>query len=296
MQKFSGVFPAVASPCDEDDRFLEDHFAKLIRDLYRARVQGLYVCGGTGDGYKMRLEERKRAAEIASELSRESGGTLIVHVGAASTRDAVELAEHAAGLGADAISSMPPNNASQVELVNYYSDLAQASDLPVFIYYFPARLAVAPSLSQLLELVDIDGVAGLKLSDWNLFLLKRLLYARPELVVFNGFDEFLYPGLLYGARGGIGTWYNLFPEVLVAIYQAFLAQDHARAMELQDCLLRFLDLAIAQGMIPVFEYLMRRSGYGPRCFRRPHTPLDLQALTAIEPELNARMLAVRQVL
>jgi dihydrodipicolinate synthase/N-acetylneuraminate lyase len=296
MQKFAGIFPAVASPCDEADRFLEDKFAILVTDLYKADVQGLYICGGTGDGYKMRVDERMRATQIAVELSLESGGSTIVHVGAASTRDAVELAEHAAGAGADAISSIPPTNASQKELIGYYTDLAQASSLPVFIYYFPSRLAVAPSLPQLLQLLEIEGVVGLKLSDWNLFLLKRLLYARPDLMVFNGFDEFLYPGLLYGATGGIGTWYNLFPRVLVAIYRAFQAQDHTRALALQDCLLYFLDYAAVQGMLPIFEFLMQQRGYGPRYFRRPHEPLDLQVLVAIEPELNSRILAIENAL
>jgi len=296
VTRFSGIFPAVASPCDEKDRFLEDRFSALVADFYRAGVQGLYVCGGTGDGYKMRPEERMRAAELALQPSRDANGALIVHVGAASTREAIDLTEHAAKIGADAISSMPPNNASQAELVGYYTDLAQASALPVFIYYFPSRLASAPSLPQLLELLEIEGVVGLKLSDWNLFMLKRLLYARPDLLVFNGFDEFLYPGLLYGATGGIGTWYNLFPEMLVGIYRAFVAGDHARALNLQDSLLRFLDYAIAQGMIPVFEYLMMRRGYGPRYFRRPNQAPDLNALAAIEPELNARMLAMQMAL
>lgn len=296
MTKFAGIFPAVASPCDEEDRFLEEKFSTLVSDLYRAGVQGLYVCGGTGDGYKMRVEERQRAAEIAADLSQQAGGSLIVHVGAASTRDAVELAQHAARIGADAISSMPPGYASQTELVSYYTDLARASDLPVFVYYFPSRLAAAPSLNQLLELVDIPGVVGLKLSDWNLFLLKRLLYARPDLVVFNGFDEFLYPGLLYGACGGIGMWYNLFPQALVGIYNAFLSQDHARALRLQDGLMHFVDFALAHGMIAVFEYLMQRRGYGPRCFRRPNEPLDLAALAALEPGLDGRIRAIQPAL
>ena len=213
MKKFTGIFPAVASPCDQEDRFLEDKFSTLVTDLYKAGVQGLYICGGTGDGYKMRVPERKRAAELAVDLSRRAGGSLIVHVGAASTREAVELTEHAAHIGADAISSMPPNNASQVEMLSYYTDLARSSSLPaVFIYYFPSRLASAPSLHQLLQLLDIDGVVGLKVSDWNLFLLKRLVLARPDLLVFNGFDEFLYLGLLYGATGGIGTWLICSPS------------------------------------------------------------------------------------
>lgn len=90
-----GILPAIVSPCDDNDRFLPDTFAELVVWLYAQGIHGLYVCGGTGDGYRMRLAERKKAAELATELSVGKGLT-IVHVGAANTRDAVELAEHSA--------------------------------------------------------------------------------------------------------------------------------------------------------------------------------------------------------
>lgn len=72
-----GILPATVSPCDDNDRFLPDKFAELVVWLYTRGVHGLYVCGGTGDGYKMRLEERKKAAELATELSAGKGLTIV---------------------------------------------------------------------------------------------------------------------------------------------------------------------------------------------------------------------------
>lgn len=287
-----GIFPAVASPCDDQDMFLEDRFAALVADLYRAGVNGLYVCGGTGDGYRMRLEERKRAAQIALDLSERTHGRVIVHVGTTNSRDAIELATHAAASGAAAISSMPPPGADLGELRNYYSEIARAAGIPVLIYHLPSRATAVPTLDQLLALLDIEGVVGLKLSDWNLFFMRRLRLARPELVIFNGFDEFLYPGLLYGAQGGIGMWYNLFPRLFVGVYAAVQAADHAKAIALQDCLLSFLDLAWRYGLEPVFELLMNRRGYGPHCFRRPRPEVPPEVRGQMERELEARVAAV----
>ena len=48
----------------------------------------------------------------------------------------------------------------------------------------------------MVELMDIDGVVGVKFTDWNMVFLKRLLLARPEKIVFSGFDEILCPNLL----------------------------------------------------------------------------------------------------
>lgn len=45
--ELSGIWPAVASPCDADGVFLEDNYAELIASLYRTEIKGLYVCGST---------------------------------------------------------------------------------------------------------------------------------------------------------------------------------------------------------------------------------------------------------
>ncbi len=127
QKKLEGIIPAIASPCDKNDVFLEEQFAELIKTLYKSGVHGLYICGATGDGYNMHPQERKRAAEIALELSKEFAGTVIVHVGTSNTRDAAELAEHAAGVGADAVSSVPPFNCNHEQLVSYYIDIAKAA-------------------------------------------------------------------------------------------------------------------------------------------------------------------------
>ena len=79
-QKFKGILPAIASPCDENDQFLPDKFAELASWLYDSGVDGLYVCGATGDGYKVRLAERKKAAETAVEVSRSHDDVVMDHV------------------------------------------------------------------------------------------------------------------------------------------------------------------------------------------------------------------------
>ena len=67
--KLNGAMPAVNSPCDENDVFLEDTFASLMEHLAKSSVSGFYLCGATGEGYKMKLDERRRAAEIAIPIA-----------------------------------------------------------------------------------------------------------------------------------------------------------------------------------------------------------------------------------
>ena len=294
--KLKGIIPAIASPCNENDEFAEDIFATLAEYLSATGVHGFYVCGATGDGYKMALDERKQAAQIAVDIAAKRQQTVIVHVGTTNTRDAVDLAAHAAQVGADAVASMPPAIFTQKQLVSYYSDIAQSSELPTLVYYIPMLMGHMFSVDEMLELLDIKGVVGLKLTDHNLFFMKRLRLARPDIVIFNGFDEYLCPSLFYGATGGIGTNYNLFPKLFLEIYHAVGKGDIARAMELQNCFLGYADLLWRAGVIPLFEHLMRQRGFGPYCFRRPRIVIDAEMLKSIEQELNARIDAIERAI
>lgn len=295
-QRLSGIMPAVASPCSEDDTFLEEEFAALVTCLYGHGIHGLYVGGGTGDGYNQRPDERKRGAEIACELGRQHQRKTIVHVGALNSREAMALAEHAAECGADALASMPPPTRGQAELVLYYRDICRAGQLPVIIYHIPALTGYTPNLENMLELLDIEGIVGLKATDWNLFFIRRLLLERPDICVFNGYDEYLALSLFYGATGGIGTFYNLFPELFLGIYRAVQAGDFDRALRLQMPFVELAHLFHRYGVRPVFELLMRQRGLAPFCFRRPRLELSSASLRSLQPLLVERLNALEKTI
>ena len=284
--RLKGIIVPIASPCTKLDEFDEDGFVTLAQWLYSSGVHGLYVCGATGDGYKMTVDERKRATELAVEVSRRDNGVVIVHVGSTSSRDAVLLAEHAAGIGVDAVASMRPPNSSLEELVHYYTDIANATALPVLVYHIPTLTGVSSTLKEILELLDIEGVVGLKCSDWNLFFLRRIIDARPQVIAFNGMDELLCPGLLYGCVGGIGMWYNVIPRLILSIYESVERADVAQAMELQKMMMKVAELGWEVGLHPSLEYAMARAGLPRHLFRRPRVELDDQMRARLDRELS----------
>lgn len=285
--KLFGIMPAITSPCDENDRFLEDIFASLAEHHFQQGVHGLYVCGRTGDGYNLRTDERRRAAEIAREVSQGfDDGQVIVHIGAGNTREAVILAEHANSIGVSAVASMPPANYTHKELYDYYRDLAKAAKLPLFVYHIPQISNHNLPLTVFQELLDIPGVVGIKFSGSNLFLMKRLLLLRPDTLIFNGDDELLTPALLYGACGGIGMTYNLFPKFFVTLYETVQKGDIPRAMCMQNCHALFLQLALKYGLRASFDLLMKDRGFGPFTYRKPRTVLDEASAKELYQELD----------
>ena len=86
-------------------------------------------------------------------------------------------------------------------------------------------------VEQLEELCSLPNVIGVKFTDFDLYRMAAV--ARPGRAVFNGRDEVLAAGLLMGADGGIGSFYNLAPDLFVALYDAAVAGrwDEARAIQ-----------------------------------------------------------------
>lgn len=287
-----GILPAIASPCDDKGLFLEDAFASLAERLYRQGVHGLYVGGSTGDAHGMEPGDRKRAVEIAVEISRNHNGRVIAHVGASERHDAVELAEHAAMAGSDAVSSLPPANHDHAQLLGYYDELSRAAQRPLILYYIPILSGQRMTAGEMEALLDVNGVIGFKNSDWDLFTMSRVLRRRPDALFYNGNDEFLFPGLLYGARGGIGMNHNFFPRLFLGIYESVRRQDLQHALELQRLFLAYADVFFKYGGIrPNFEALMRELNLAPNVWRgyRPvqDQGTDRRFLAEVMPKIQA---------
>lgn len=294
MSQLSGIMPAVVTPFTESGAFEPVAFEKLLARLYAAGVDGLYVCGQTGEGMLQSVASRQQAAETAVKCS-PKGKTVIVHVGAHTTVDAITLAKHAAKSGAHAVSSLPPAGSySFEEIRGYYRDLAAASDLPLLIYYFPSVAPALKTAEQMLELCAIPNVVGLKFTDSDMFRLWSL--KRSGAVIFNGSDEMLVAGLIMGADGGIGSTYNLMAASFVALHRHAVAGDWTAARAVQNQINEFIAVLLRYPVNPGVKVALRASGIdcgnciGPRRRLTAAEEQDLiDSLTATE--LGAGLLA-----
>jgi N-acetylneuraminate lyase len=264
-----GILPAVVSPYREDGSFDDELYAGHIEYLFKSGIDGLYINGATGDSGQMTITERKLAAETAVALGKKQGGASIVHVGSNSTRDSIDLACHAALIGADAVSAMPIANTSAFQLNRYYEDIARASGLPLLVYFIPALTHRDIGLEEMLRLLEIDQVIGFKFSDYNLFYMKRILLSRPDTVVFNGNDEIFTFGILNGAKGGIGMTYNVFPKLYQSIYTCIKKDNLAAALLLQDAAAKYIDYSAKIGIKQAVEFCVGERTEPLKCFRKP---------------------------
>lgn len=270
MKKITGgIFIPVCSPCDENGRFLEKQFLEAVETCMQEPVEGVYVCGGTGEGTKMRLSERKAACEIAVDVARSCGKTVLTHIGAYTMRDALELAAHAAAAGADGVSTIAlPGEGHPVQM-RYYNEVVQVSGLQTILYYMPSA-GSSFSVSEILETLTIPGVTGIKSSPNDFFFTLRLLEEKPDDVfLFNGKDEYLAAATIHGAAGGIGLWANVFPKAYSNIFRLAAAGRLAEAFRLQSELNALCFTAFRHGLLESFECINRYLGRWDRVFRAP---------------------------
>ncbi|MBO4413895.1 MAG: dihydrodipicolinate synthase family protein [Clostridia bacterium] len=268
--KFKGILVPVISPIKPEGGVDLDAMEKVIRYVFSKGVDGLYVCGATGDGSYLRIPDRKAVAERAAKICKEYGKLCIINAGVKSTEESVELVKHAVAAGADAVSAMPVDRSNSIQRRNYYEKLAAAAgDTPFLLYYIPAFTLHIPA-DELIELLSIKNVIGLKFSDANFFYMRRLLIHKPDLVIFNGEDELLTYGLLAGATGGIGMNYNVFPELFVLIYKCVQSGDIKHATVLQNALAEFLDPVFRYGLYESVEHTVKLRFGIERCFREPN--------------------------
>ena len=161
MSGFRGVYPAIITPMTANGDLNEVAFREVMEFNIRAGVHGFWVAGGTGESVLLDDEENMRIAEIASD---QSAGRIenIMHVGAATTKRATKLAEHAAKAGVEAICCVPPFFYRQTDeaMVDHYRAVGAAANLPLFVYNLPQSTGVeiTPELMSKIQ----DGVPQLK--------------------------------------------------------------------------------------------------------------------------------------
>ena len=293
MDRFRGIFVALNAVYDAQGNVNEDALRKIANWYKDKGITGLYVCGSTGEGIVMSMDERKRTLEILADELKDSL-TLLVHVGAPSTKEAVELAKHAAAHGAHGTSAVPSiyYGLSESEIAAHWNAIADAADIPFVIYNIPGLTHYALTPALFTKMLENDHVCGLKNSSMpcmDITVFKSL--APKDFVVFNGPDEQLAAGLAMGADGGIGGTYGTMPEVYVTIFKLIKMGAYKEAFELQrrTTMVILNDLLALGSLYSTAKHVIKaRSGIDIGEARMP-----LPSIDASNPKLNDIIKAIQ---
>jgi dihydrodipicolinate synthase/N-acetylneuraminate lyase len=215
----AGALAAAITPLrDEGEALDEGAFAPYVEYLAAGGLDGILALGTTGEGILLRLEERRRAAELFVGAAGD-GFQVAVHCGAQTTADTVALAAHAAEIGADAVAVIgPPYYALDEEaIVAHFAAAAEAcAPLPFYLYEFRARAgySLPPSAIQRLR-ETAPNLAGLKVSNQPFADVEP--YLMEGLDVFVGAESLFLRGLQSGAAGAVSGLAAVFPELVARL-------------------------------------------------------------------------------
>ena len=268
IKTVTGVIPAMVTPFDENEKLDEGRLRALIRFLIDRGLDGLYITGSTGESFLMSPEERKRVVEVTVDEV-DSRIPVIAHIGAIGTHSSIDLAQHAAAAGVDAISSVPPFywGFSPDQIHGYYADITRSTDLPMLAYNVPMA---ALGFDMIKRLASIEGVVGVKYTATTHHEIIRIKEEiRKDFIVYSGADEMAMSGLGYGAEGIIGSFYNSMPEIWQGIYKANAAGDMAEAKRLQEIGNAVIFFSLPRGAVTTIKRAMAWQGCDAGYTRRP---------------------------
>lgn len=238
MKKLQGIIPPMVTPLKGDGTIDVDGTARLVEHMISGGVHGLFLLGTTGEAQSLSYRCRYDFVELVCRLA---AGRVPVIVGITDTSmdESVKLAEHAKRCGAVAVVSAPPYYfaPSQQELIEYYTALADALPLPLYLYNMPSHVKVIFEPKTVVALAAHPNIVGLKDSSANMTYFQTLLYLlrdRRDFALLVGPEELTGECVIMGADGGVNGGANIFPELYVGMYEAAKAHDIARVHELQE--------------------------------------------------------------
>ena len=218
MARLRGALAAAVTPLRDGGAALdEDAFGPYADFLVAGGLDGILALGTTGEGILLAPAERRRVVELYVEAA---AGRLQVaaHCGAQTTRDTVELAEHAATVGVDAVAVIGPPyfQLDERALLEHFAAAAAAcAPLPFYVYEFERASGYAVPLPVLFKLRErAPNLAGLKVSDAPFERFKP--YLIEGLDVFVGPEVLIADGIGAGAVGAVSALGSAFPEQVAA--------------------------------------------------------------------------------
>ena len=231
-----GILVAVTTPFTADASAVDEEvLASQVDRLVGAGVHGLVPCGTTGEFTTLSAEEYRRVLELYVKAA-DGRVPVIAGVGSLSTQGAIDLAQHAERVGADAVMLVPPfyDPLDFGSLQAFLTAVAEAITLPIVYYNVPGATGITLTADQIAELGDIDGVDYLKDTSGDAVVLADLLASRTDKIkAFNGWDTLTFFGLASGAEASVWGTAGVVPELAVELWDTLAEKgDLVRAREL----------------------------------------------------------------
>lgn len=292
-QKLTGLIAAPFTAMNADGSLNLAMIERQANLLVENKVNGAFICGTTGEGMSLSMDERLQVAEKWAAVAPHNL-RVIVHVGHHTISESQTLAAHAERIGASAFATVGPTffRATNVEqLVNFCAQVASgAPGLPFYYYHMPAMTGADLPMHDFLKIAGerIPNLAGIKFTHENLMDYSRCInFEEGRYNILFGRDEILLAALAMGATGAVGSTYNYMAPIYHRVMEAFNANDLETARSLQLMAIQIIAVMNRRGGLAAGKAMMKMIGYDCGPVRAPLQNLSPEALESLTRELKA---------
>jgi 4-hydroxy-tetrahydrodipicolinate synthase len=287
---FKGSIPALLTPFNDDGSVDYDAFAAHIEWQLSEGSAGVVPVGTTGESPTLSHDEHRRVVEACIKTVNKRV-PVIAGAGSNNTVEAIELARHAEGAGADALLVVTPyyNRPTQKGLLAHFSAIAEAVSLPIIIYNIPPRSVVDMSPETMGKLAHAHkNIVGVKDATGKIERVsEQRITCGQDFIQLSGEDA---TALGFNAHGGVGcisVTANVAPRLCAEFQAATLAGDFAKALSYQDRLMPLHKAIFMEPGVIGSKYALNKLGRMSRTVRSPLTrELEASTEAAIDAALK----------
>ena len=231
---FKGAYTALITPF-KNGRVNYEKLGELIEFQIENDIDGIVICGTTGESATLTDREKKKVIKYAVETVN-GRVPVIAGTGSNDTRHSIELSKYAERVGVDGILVVTPyyNKSTQKGLIEHYTAIANSVTCPIILYNVPSRTGVNILPDTVAKLSQISNIIGIKEASNNFSQILELISKVPNsFSVISGNDDTIVPLLSLGGSGVISVLSNVFPKDVHTICEAYFNGDVKYAKDLQ---------------------------------------------------------------
>lgn len=275
-KKLMGVFAPVTTPFDDKGEVAYDKLRDNMAFYAKSKLKGYLALGSNGENKSLTNAEKEKVLET---IIRNKGPEQVVMAGCIfeSTKETIEFAKIAQGLGTDFITLLPPSyfkkEMTDPVLLRYFTDVADSVTTPCLVYNAPQFCGgTTLSVSLVKELAKHPNIVGLK--DSSTGNIESFLFAvRDVFNVMPGSANFFVTGLLMGAPGGVISLANVFPDITCRLYELTVSKQYEEAFKLNERVIQLNKTVSGTGGVAAVKYAMDLAGLYGGNPRLPLLPL-----------------------
>jgi 4-hydroxy-tetrahydrodipicolinate synthase len=252
--RFGAVVTAMVTPFREDHSLDLDAATALAGHLLEHGTESIVVAGSTGESPTLTHKEKLELFRVVVDAAR-GRGRVLCGTGTYSTAETIELSREAEGLGADGLLLVTPyyNKPPQRGLLEHFSRVAAAVDLPIIAYNIPGRTGTRIEHDTLLQMAEIPNIVGVKDSTGDFQAISNLISEAPaDFEVYSGDDWATFGYVCLGAVGVVSVAAHLVGDRIRQMCDLLFSGDVPAARKIHEELTPLFNaLFITSNPIPV---------------------------------------------